>query len=1092
MTKYAELYTTSPYSFLEGASHADDLMAMAAARNVQALAITDRNTLAGVVRGHVAAKALNMRYIPGCRLVLEDGLSLLAWPTNRSAYGTLSQMLTRGNRRTEKGHCSLYREDLDDLGADTLLALLPDASVTDQCVAQLHERWAGLHYLALSPRYDGRDRRRIQMGAVTAQRTGLALLAVGDVRYHRPERKALHDVMTCVRNHVTLDSAGDILAQNGEHYIRPGYEMARIFKDAPDAVHRTLDIMNACHFSLDELAYNYPSEPVPLGDTPQSRLVSLTRAGSRWRFPQGMPDTVQKTVDHELKLIEELGYAPYFLTVHDIVQFARSRGILCQGRGSAANSVVCFLLGITSVNPTQIGLLFERFVSAERGEPPDIDVDFEHSRREEVIQYIYARYGRHRAALAATVIRYRAKSAARDVGKVMGLSEDMITALTGTVWGSYGGEIEDARVRESGVDPDAPRVRETLTLASELMGFPRHLSQHVGGFVLTETPLDHVVPIQNAAMADRTVIEWDKNDIDALGILKVDILALGMLTALRGCFDMARQHYGLIHTLATLPREDEATYAMLRRADSVGVFQVESRAQMSMLPRLKPRAFYDLVVQVAIVRPGPIQGDMVHPYLRRRQGLEPVSFPAPDPAHGPPDELEGVLANTYGVPLFQEQAMKIAIVAAGFSPGEADGLRRAMASFRNTGTIDRFKDRFTSGMIARGYETEFAERCFQQIEGFADYGFPESHAASFALLVEASSWFKCHYPDIFLCALLNAQPMGFYAPAQLVRDAREHGVCVLPVDINGSDWDNKLEPTQGGSHGYAVRLGFRQVKGLREDAMGALVDARIRPYTDAEDLMNRSGMARAQIEILAEADAFRSVNADRRQALWQVRGLVDAPDLPLFSTSGAPDTGTEDAVHLPEMALGEHVVSDYQTLRLSLKAHPMALLRSLFNARGVIPTRALGSLKDGSDAHVAGLVLVRQRPGSAKGVLFLTLEDESGVANIVVWAKTFEAHRRVIMASRLVAAKGKVQIEDGVIHLVARTLTDASADLLRLSDERFAPGLAHADEVKSGADDARTRSTATPAPDPGLLPPFRARRHPRMVTNMVPRSRDFH
>ncbi|MBO6505881.1 MAG: error-prone DNA polymerase [Kordiimonadaceae bacterium] len=1087
---YAELHSTSNFSFLRGASHPEELVIMAKIKGLSALAITDRNSMAGIVRAHKAAKENDLPFIPACRLDLMDAPSLLAYPTDRDAYARLTELLTIGNRRAPKGECHLGLEDVASFSKGLMFALVPDAKTPGDILSETHinklqrmrEQLNAPLYLAAHYTYQGEDKRRIHALATCAQQAGLPLLATGDVMFHGPERRVLADVVTCIREHKRIEEAGYLLAANAERFIKPAHEMQRLFAEYPRAVKNTQVIQEACNFSLDELSYNYPHEPVPEGKTPQQHLAELSYKGAEDRFPEGMPDKVRDILQRELELVDELGYAPYFLTVHDIVHFARSRKILCQGRGSAANSVICYMLRITDVNPAKVDLLFERFVSKERGEPPDIDVDFEHERREEVIQYIYERYGRHRAGLAATLITYRARSAIREVGKVMGLSEDMISALSGTVWGFYSSEIPDEQVRQAGFDPAEPGLMQTLAIAHEIVGFPRHLSQHVGGFVLTESPLHHIVPIQNAAMKDRTVIEWNKDDLDTLNILKVDVLALGMLSCLRKAFDLMRMHHGRNYELATLPNEDPATYAMLQRADSVGVFQVESRAQMSMLPRLKPKSYYDLVVQVAIVRPGPIQGDMVHPYLRRRQGKEAVEYPAPDPAFGPTDELEQVLSRTYGVPLFQEQAMKIAIVAAGFTPGEADGLRRAMATFRNSGTVGAFEAKFINGMTDRGYTQDFAERCFRQIEGFADYGFPESHAASFALLVYASSWVKCHHPDVFACALLNAQPMGFYAPAQIVRDAREHGVEVRPVDVNHSDWDCTLEPAPKTKWGCAVRLGMRQVKGVREDAAELLMAARLRPFTDAFDVHARTRMMVVQLEKLAEADAFRSCGLDRRQALWQVRGLVDTPDLPLFAHADTEETGPEVEAVLPTMPLAEHVVNDYQTLRLSLKAHPLSFLRTTMKARGVVPCRGLEEKRDGDHASVAGLVLVRQRPGSAKGVIFLTLEDETGVANIVVWSKVFDAHRAILMGGRLLVVEGQLQREDGVTHLVARKLYDASAELLRLSDDvdDLSVPVAAADEVKKPTEGDRR------------LPPFKASMHPRNVRGLIPKSRDFH
>ncbi|TNE60489.1 MAG: error-prone DNA polymerase [Alphaproteobacteria bacterium] len=1091
---YAELQVTSNYSFLRGASHPDELVIMAKGLGLTAMALTDRNSLAGVVRGHVAAKAHGMRYIPACRLDLQDGPSLLAYPTDRAAYARLTSLLTDGNRRAPKGECFLWREDVARYAGGMIFILLPDTlpntlpdtgpgpgpGLALPLLAEIREQLAAPLYLAVRYPYQGQDRRRLGALRALGAAARVPLVATGDVLYHSAERRVLADVLACVRNHETIDNAGYLLSANAERFLKPPEEMARLFADMPAAVQATLEIADACRFSLDELSYNYPHEPVPAGSTPAGHLAHLAREGLQWRYPDGVPDTVRATMEHELALIAELGYEPYFLTVHDIVHYARAQNILCQGRGSAANSVVCFCLGITDVNPVKVDLLFERFVSRERGEPPDIDVDFEHERREEVIQYIYERYGRHRAGLAATTITYRMRSAVRDVGKVMGLSEDTVGALAGTVWGSYGRNIPDEQVKEAGFDVADGRLRQTLDLAHELVGFPRHLSQHVGGFVLTESPLHEIVPIQNAAMKDRTVIEWNKDDLDALNILKVDVLALGMLSCIRKAFALIAAHHGPAWQLATLPAEDPATYDMLCEADSLGVFQVESRAQMSMLPRLRPRAFYDLVVQVAIVRPGPIQGNMVHPYLRRRQGKEPISYPSPDTAHGPADELEQVLKKTHGVPLFQEQAMKIAIVAAGFSPGEADKLRRSMASFRNTGTVHQFHDKFVGGMVARGYEEDFAERCFKQIEGFADYGFPESHAASFALLVYASSWLKRHHPEVFACALLNSQPMGFYAPAQIVRDAREHGVEVREADINHSEWDSTLEAAPGNRWRFALRLGLRQINGVKADTAERLVAARLRPFTDVEDLHARTRLGVGQIEKLADADAFRSAGLDRRQALWQVRGLADTPDLPLFIHAEAKDRGAEARPALPEMPMAEHVVNDYQTLRLSLKAHPLSFLRTLLAARGVVPCRSLDTVRDGARVMVAGLVLVRQRPGSAKGVVFLTLEDETGIANAVVWQKVFDQVRAVVMGARLMVIRGHVQKQDGVIHVVAEELVDASHELLRLSDGRLAPPVARADEV------------AHPNAGDQRLPPMARHGHPRNVKGLVPKSRDFH
>ncbi|TNE36257.1 MAG: DNA polymerase III subunit alpha, partial [Alphaproteobacteria bacterium] len=881
---YAELCTMSNFSFLRGASHADELVLKAHALGLGAIGIADRNTLAGVVRAHVAAKDVGLKLLVGARLVTRSGLHIIAYPKDRTAYGRLSRLLTLGNRRAPKGECHFDLQDILEEGEGQVFILLPgQARAEDERAAltRLVTAFPGEVYLALSYLYRGNDFERLTHLQALAGEVGAKTLASNDVHYHDPSRRALQDVVTCIREHTTIHAAGRLLLANAERHLKSGQEMARLFAGWPEALARTREIVGKVTFSLDELAYEYPDEVLGKGTCPQEELARLTWEGAAARFPDGVPEKIHAVLTHELTLIEELSYAPYFLTVYDMVRFARSKGILCQGRGSAANSTVCYVLGITSVDPTQIDLLFERFVSAERNEPPDIDVDFEHVRREEVIQYIYEKYGRHRASIAATVITYRSKSAVREVGKAMGLSLDTVGAMASTIWGWPSGGVDEGQVREIGLDPDDPNLMMALELTRQLIGFPRHLSQHVGGFVITRGALSEVVPIANAAMEERTFVEWDKDDLDALGILKVDVLALGMLTCLAKSFELFQEHYGVDYDLATVPVEDPRVYDMLCTGDSVGVFQVESRAQMTMLPRLKPRCFYDLVIEVAIVRPGPIQGDMVHPYLRRRNGLEEVSFPS--------KELEEVLGKTLGVPLFQEQAMKIAIVAAGFTPSEADKLRRAMATFRKVGTIHTFGIKLVEGMVACGYEREFAERCFKQIEGFGEYGFPESHSASFSLLVYVSAWVKCHYPDIFLCAMLNAQPLGFYAPAQLVRDARDHGVMVRPVDVNFSGWHALLEGLDGaatlteeGGNARAVRLGFHQIKGFREEAAEAIVSARPSGGFDSvRDLWLRTRLAPSVLERLAQADCFRSLGLDRRAALWAVKALGDHP-LPLL------------------------------------------------------------------------------------------------------------------------------------------------------------------------------------------------------------------
>ncbi|NYZ17259.1 error-prone DNA polymerase, partial [Azospirillum sp. RWY-5-1] len=920
MIPYAELQVTTNFTFLEGASHPDELALTAAALGMRAIGVTDRNSLAGVVQALLGAEKHGLRLVVGCRLDLTDAASLLAYPTDREAYGRLSRLLTLGKRRAPKGACFLGREDVLEYAGGMLFLLVPpdrrDPAFPNE-VREWRARLGKRLYLAASHRYRGDDRRRLAWLAGIAEASRVPLVATNDVLMHSPARRPLADVMTCIRTGRTIDEAGWRLAANAERHLKAPVEMARLFHAYPRAVERTVEIAEACAFSLRELRYEYPDEVTGDGRTAQETLEDLTWAGAAWRYPGGVPETVADTVRRELALIAQNNYAPYFLTVHDIVRFAREREILCQGRGSAANSAVCYCLGITAVDPTKVDLLFERFVSDARKEPPDIDVDFEHERREEVMQYIYGKYGRDRAGLTATVIRYRARGAIREVGKAMGLSADVVGRLAGSIWGWGRDGIDTDRAREHGLDPADPRLALALELARELIGFPRHLSQHVGGFVITRGLLSELCPILNAAMAERTTIEWDKDDIDALGLLKVDVLALGMLTCVRRAFDLIERHHGRAYTLATVPQDEPEVYAMLSRADSLGVFQVESRAQMTMLPRLRPKEFYDLVIEVAIVRPGPIQGDMVHPYLRRREGKEPVDYPSP--------ELERVLRKTLGVPLFQEQAMRIAMVAAGFTAEEADRLRRAMATFRKLGEIHAFRDRFIEGMVGNRYPRDFAERCFKQIEGFGTYGFPESHAASFALLVYVSAWIKRFHPDVFACALLNSQPMGFYAPAQIVRDAREHGVTVRPPDVNHADWDCTLEPLPDSPGLHALRLGFRSVKGFAEEDARDLVEGRASGYRDLHDVWRRSGLGVAALERLARADAFGSLGLDRRAALWGVRALGDDP-LPLFRALDGP-LRAEPAVRLPDMALGEQVVMDYASLSLSLKAHPMALLR---------------------------------------------------------------------------------------------------------------------------------------------------------------------
>jgi error-prone DNA polymerase len=1062
---YAELQVTSNFSFLRGAAHPRELVTTAAALGHRAIAVTDHNSLAGIVRAHQAAKEAGLRLVVGCRLDLSGGVSLLVFPEDRAAYGRLTRLLTLGRRRAPKGDCRLDYADLSALGAGQIVAVLPPEDLRAgwadfaAFAGAVAADFASRAYLAAHHLYRGDDRRRLLRLAALAAASGLPLVATNDVLYHIPERRPLQDVLTCIREGCTLDEAGFRLAAHAERHLKSPQEMTRLFRGCEDAVGRSLEIAARCRFDLDELRYEYPDEAAADGRGAQQRLADLAWAGAKERFgssvapaeagAQGrrsgpdpldfrfrgnddksdIPQKIRDLVAHELQLIGRLDYARYFLTVHDIVAFARSRGILCQGRGSAANSAVCYCLGITAVDPARIDVLFARFISAARNEPPDIDVDFEHERREEVIQYIYEKYGRDRAGLAATVICYRSRLAIREVGKVLGLSADVVAALAGIVWGWSSEPLDDARVREAGLDPGDPTLRRTLDLAAELVGFPRHLSQHVGGFVITRGPLSELVPIENAAMADRTVIEWDKDDLDALGILKIDVLALGMLTCIRKALALIERHDGRRLELATVPAEDARVYDMLCRADSIGVFQVESRAQMTMLPRLKPREFYDLVIEVAIVRPGPIQGDMVHPYLRRRSGREPVDYPS--------EALRRVLGKTMGVPLFQEQAMRIAIVGAGFPPEEADRLRRAMATFRRNGDIHLFRDRFVAGMAANGYDCDFAERCFSQIEGFGTYGFPESHAASFALLVYVSAWIKCFYPAAFACALLNSQPMGFYAPAQIVRDAREHGVAVRPVDVNSSRWDCTLEPATdgGGNGGWALRLGFRLVKGLAIADAERLVTGRGEGYRDPRALWRRSGLGRAALERLAEADALRSLGLDRRRALWALKALVEPP-LPLFAGGEAHDEDgpgeARAAALLPQMPLGEHVVEDYASLGLSLKRHPLAFLRAELARDGRVCAADLARLRNGNRVAIAGIVLIRQRPGSANGVVFVTIEDETGIANLILWPPILERFRRAALGAILLDCTGRLQREESVVHIVAERLADLTPRLHRL------------------------------------------------------------
>ena len=1105
---YAEIGITTNFSFLRGGSHPQDYVHRASELRLPAIGIADRNTLAGVVRAYSELGnpelACRPRLLIGTRLVFNDGTpDILAYPRDRDAYGRLCQLLTRGKRAAAKGECHLGLGDLMDFNDGQLLALaLPHRFETTKAfrlLARLRESRAGGVWLAASLLHRGDDARRLARLQRIAAAARVPLIATNEVLYHHPERRALQDVLTCIRKKTTIDRAGRRLEANAERHLKPAGEMARLFRDAPEAVVETMRFARRITFSLDQLQYSYPDEPVPPGRTAQQHLEDLTWAGVDRYFPQGIDGKLRAILRKELNLIAELDYAHYFLTVHDIVRWARGQDILCQGRGSAANSAVCYVLGITSVNPAEIDVLFERFISKERLEPPDIDVDFEHSRREEVMQYVYRRYGRHRAAIIATVIHYRPRSAIRDTGKALGLTEDVTAALADTVWGHWGNGLDDKQVRQAGLEPGNPTVARAVRLAAELIGFPRHLSQHVGGYVLTRDRLDTYVPIGNAAMEDRTFIEWDKDDVDAMRMMKVDVLALGMLTCIRKCFDLIAQHKGRRYQLSDIKsKDDDDVYQMLQKGESLGVFQVESRAQMNMLPRLRPRTFYDLVIEVAIVRPGPIQGDMVHPYLRRRK-LPPEAIEYPYPKGGDRDELKNILRRTLGVPLFQEQAMRIAIEAAKFTSEEANGLRRAMATFRHNGTIHKFEKKMVGSMIARGYDPVFAKNCFKQIQGFGEYGFPESHAAAFAQLVYVSSWLKKRHPDAFCCGLLNSQPMGFYAPAQIVGDARRNGVAVRPVDVSHSFSQNTLEARCGEHH--AVRLGFRQVDGFkwtdpdeaestdgRHDDICADWGARIvaararRPFASLEDFARATGLPKRALVLLADADAFRSLGLDRRAALWAVRRLPDDVPLPLFEAAAAHEQPDEAAGPLPRMPLPEQVVADYQTVRLSLKGHPMQFLRTMFSREGVLACREVSNARDGRQVRCAGVVLVRQRPGSAKGVVFMTLEDETGIANIVVWPKIMARFRKEVMGARLVWVEGRIQSSpEKVVHLVAERLVDRSHDLTAL------------------ANDALVRKPVLPAgvapvePVAGEPPPSPApkHRHPRDV-RILPRSRDFH
>ncbi|WP_188505981.1 error-prone DNA polymerase [Parapedobacter pyrenivorans] len=1040
---YVELQVTSNFSFLRGASHPEELAERAAALGYSAIAITDRNSFAGIVRAHMAAKKHGIRLIPACRLDLLDGPSLLAYPTDLAAYGRLSTLLTTGNRRAEKGKCHLYKADVYAHSAGIEFIAVPPDKLTASFALEPdyirhiteYRQELGSHLCLGAVRtYTGDDAKKLFRIHQLCQQLDMPMVALNDIHYHIPQRRELQDVLTCIREKCTLQTAGYRLHSNAERYLKPAEEMDRLFRQYPEAIRNAAAIADACHFSLSELTYVYPTELVPEGRTPQEELAHLTWAGATERFGGDIPVNVRETIAMELAFIQQKNYASYFLTVHDYVRFARERNILCQGRGSAANSTVCYCLGITSVNPAKFRLLFARFMSDARDEPPDIDVDFEHERREEVIQYIYEKYTRDRAAIVATVTQVRAKGAVRDVGKAMGLSVDAVGRLAGTVSSHWDEGLDEQLLAEQGFDVRDPQLRKVLELTYQYMGFPRQLGQHTGGFVITQGNLHALCPIINARMEDRTNLEWNKDDLEALGFLKVDVLGLGMLTCIRKAFDLAKQHYGLDLTLANIPQDDPKVYEMISHADTLGVFQIESRAQMSMLPRLRPRTFYDLVIEVAIVRPGPIQGDMVHPYLRRRNGEEPVEYPS--------EEIRGILEKTLGVPLFQEQAMEIAMVAADFTAADADALRRSMATFKAKGQVSAFHEKMVSGMMKKGYTEEFANRVFRQLEGFGSYGFPESHAASFALLVYVSSWIKCYYPDIFAAALLNSQPMGFYQPAQIIIDARNHGVTVLPVDVNHSLWDHTLDGEFGKSH-HALRLGFRQVKGLREEDMEVLINARPQGGYTAISALADAGVPLAALERLADADAFGSMGVDRRQALWAVSALADRP-VALFEGQSSACTN-EGQIELPLMTAGEHVVQDYASTALSIKAHPVSFLREKLELLRVTPTGRLPTMQDGMFVKVCGMVTVRQRPGTAKGVLFVTVEDETGFANLVVWGTMFEKYRREILQSRLLLVSGKLQIEGEVIHVIVQHCTNLNGWLRGLAtpDEADTAGVFH-------------------------------------------------
>ncbi len=1013
-----ELHCKTNFSFLEGASRPEELVDRAARLGYAGLAITDRNSVAGVVRAHVAAGKIGLKLIIGAEVTMVDAGPILLWAMDREGYGQLCRLLTRGRRLAPKGECRLACADVAEYSRGLLAGVLPPpAGEPSSDLPRWRDVFRDRTYAVAQMHRGPLDGRRLDRWNRAARAARVPLVAAGDVHYHDANRRFLQDVLTAIRLRTTVTELGTARFPNAERRLRSPDEVASLFAACPDAVSRTGEVADRCTFSLDELRYDYPEELCPAGETPSSYLARLTAAGARERYPGGVPAKVERLIEHELRIIEELNYPAYFLTVWDLVRFARSKDILCQGRGSAANSAVCYCLGVTSVDPDRIDVLFERFMSKERDEAPDIDLDFEHQRREEVIQYVYEKYGRDRAGMTAELITYRPRSAVRDVGKALGLALDRVDALAKAVGHHPTADNLLVRFRQAGLDPASRLGRQLIHLVDQILGFPRHLSQHVGGMVLSNTPLCELVPIENASMPDRTVVQWDKDDLDALGILKVDCLALGMLSAIRRGLKLLEEHTGQSLTLATIPAEDPATYAMIQRADTIGVFQIESRAQMSMLPRLKPKEFYDLVIEVAIVRPGPIQGNMVHPYLKRRNGEEPVEYPS--------DAVADVLKKTLGVPLFQEQAMRLVIVAAGFTPGEADQLRRAMAAWRRSGAIAKFEKKLIDGMLANGYSEEFARNVFRQIEGFGSYGFPESHAVSFALLAYVSAWIKCHHPAVFLASLLNSQPMGFYAPAQLVADAREHGVEVRPVDVNRSDWESTLERREGDG-APAVRLGWSLVKGLSQAVAETLVRARRSgPFTSFTDFVRRTGFTTSILSRLATADAFRSLDLGRRPALW--KSLEPGGSEPLFA--GLPD---EVPPPLPRISPAQEIMEDYHAQRLSLRGHPFDALRSSLTARRVVTAAELRTLEVDRSYRVAGLVLLRQRPSTAKGVTFMTLEDETGTINLIVWRHVWERCDRVARQAQAVIATGVLQRQEGVVHLIVKGLEDMTAAIVGL------------------------------------------------------------